>query len=285
MSQFIRLVFEQIECVMRYKDENGKDCVSLQSLRGRTVFERNTTHNIVGHAELGFDIDLAALRDDNPNIVEWAPDDFPAAKAKVWLTEDLICHCGFTQDDTATTLALPKDIRRMVKKKCVCSIKCLIYENGHIVEIGGRQVRDVNWVFYHMKDLMRYYEYGHVNLKRKKSEKLAFFIPFQPNVGKIREPKTLTTSEAIAKAIMEAHSYPTTRQQTRHTNIPTTIAISPLVRMALMGALRLIQQTLEFEPDCDADVKEAIEQLSRMRDRTAQQDAVLSFLIQQQTTL
>ncbi len=73
ISQYVRVNIEGIECMMM--DAEGK--VYKGSLKGRTVFQQCSIHNIVGHGFLGCRIDLQAMCDTAPASCKWFPDLFP----------------------------------------------------------------------------------------------------------------------------------------------------------------------------------------------------------------
>ena len=160
INQLFRTVIEQIQCCMVV----NQNLIKFGDLTGRTIFENNKTHNVVGQGDLGMKIDLNALRDANPASVKWLPDSFPAAKCSMWLTDDNKCHCtnsveagSFVVDEEVDKTVLEKlpnlrDI--LMKKKCHCTIKCLCFDTGKIVLIGGERVRDVNTVFHRMQQLI-----------------------------------------------------------------------------------------------------------------------------------
>ncbi len=266
-SQLFRLMFENIECVLQLPEEKMP---VIGNLKGRTVLQRNITHNIVGHAALGFHVDLASLRDANQAIIEWAPKDFPAAKARIWLTADKACHCGYiVMDET------------LIKKKCLCAIKCLIYDGGAVVLTGGRLVRDVNSVFYQMKDFLRDYQPGKVKPSLK-AAKLPFMLLDHQQQRKARKPHHLKTSEALAMMVLnEAQSCKTKEKidTTTNTNTNTTDTTmdSLFIRIALSGSLANVKTFLAIEEDFDHRV--AIPALEAVIERTVEQEEVLKLLL------
>ena len=156
INQLFRTVIEQIKCAMVV----NQNVVKFGDLTGRTIFENNKTHNVVGQGDLGMKIDLNALRDANPASVKWLPDSFPAAKCSMWLTDDNKCHCqgasGALLDESDKNVLenLPNLRDILLKKKCHCTIKCLCFDTGKIVLIGGERVRDVNIVFHRLQQLI-----------------------------------------------------------------------------------------------------------------------------------
>lgn len=177
MAHVFRLMIEHVVCVM--KDEKTGEIV-MDKFAGKTVFENLRAHNMVGHGDLGVQVDLRALKNANPDSVKWLPDSFPAAKCCVWLTEDNMCHCNSSSSYSSTTtinsmnpasttpagLFQEEDpdvlriVPKLLRKRCACTIKCLVFPTNRVVMTGGRNMGDINSVFYRMKALAPHFEVG-----------------------------------------------------------------------------------------------------------------------------
>ena len=167
ISQLIRMIIEQVSCMMR--DAEGR--IYEGSLLNRTVFEQCCIHNIVGSGDLHCRVDLQAMCDAAPMACKWFPDLFPGLKCKIWLTQSHKCECspapprwgGATGEiDTELidplALILGKSFAPALSGgsgggKCSCAVKMLIFDTGRIVVTGARTVQDINNVFFRIKKL------------------------------------------------------------------------------------------------------------------------------------
>ncbi len=263
MNQFFRCIVEQIECVMM---KDGKPWFG--TLMGRTVFENNVTHNVVGHGDLGMEIDLKALRDANPGSVKYLHDSFPAAKCSVWLTDDFKCHCGGAGVEDLSVHAddlekLP-NLKRVLKKKCHCTIKCLCFDTGKIVMIGGERVRDVNAVFYKMQQLIPKFRHTHVLLKEDTFEhKIGAMLVAKDQEKRAQTKRsTLSPSEEIASVIYMLDKFrPKFFNKVRKVDtIPSKIPVTPLIQFAVDGRINELRILTLMDPDLlnSEEAKEAI---------------------------
>lgn len=271
MSQLVRTVIESVPCVLR-----GPNGPELTSLLGATVFERNATHNIVGHGFLGSRLDLKALRDANPQCVKYIPDLYPAAKCDVWITADQQCHCK-KQQDTFTDGVLNELIK---PKKCSCIIKCLCYDSGKIVMPGAQSIADINNVFMRMKRLsLEYRAKGKAVPKEERFyERLGQMMATRNasdlnQVKKKRAPETKLLN--ILDTMRDLKALPAVQQST---------SISPLMKFAEAGQLKQVQDTLAFDRsqlyELDANNRSIIDRLNEM-ERTELHEAVLRYLLQE----
>jgi TATA-box binding protein (TBP) (component of TFIID and TFIIIB) len=269
INQFFRHIIEQIKCVML--NESNKP--TFTNLVGRTVFENNVTHNVVGHGDLGMRIDLNALRDSNPGSVKWLPDSFPAAKCSIWITDDNMCHCqggGGLPDDELESLPV---LKKIVKRKCHCTIKCLCFDTGKIVMIGGEHVKDVNFVFYRMQQLVPKFRtanqkiipqedrfehrLGTMLAKRYGPEGDLVAAPKHRSL----EPSGYTQTEEIALVLYNLHKF-----RPKHFNKVRKIdhVYPPLIQFAIDGRVNELKTLLSMDPDLidSEDAKEAIRLLT-----------------------
>ncbi len=172
ISQMVRLIIEQIQCMM--VSEDGKR-IAVGSLLGRTVFENCSIHNIVGHGDLGCRIDLQAMVDAAPACCKWEPDFFPGLKCKIWLNTEHRCVCRVVpKREGASPAPSPRGglvvldtteagVLKIIfgkQNKCTCVVKVLVFDTGRIVITGGRFVRDVNSVFFRIKHLAPQFKSG-----------------------------------------------------------------------------------------------------------------------------
>lgn len=264
MLHVFRLLIENVQCVMR---DEATEAIETGTLAGRTVFENALTHNMVGHGDLGVNIDLRALRNANPNDVKWLPGGFPAAKCCVWLTEDNTCHCSLSErkEDEDVMRVVPK----LLRKRCACTIKCLCFPTGRIVMTGGRSVRDINSVFYRMKELAPHFEVGIRAILVKN-----VVVPRPNGAGnhKERAKKTLSEEEAIALLFSSVYNFKPKRIKCK-----TQSANNALLYFAEAGALANVMQTLQMEPSQMENVSMVVARLSHI-ERTAAQTRVLDYL-------
>lgn len=277
MNQFFRVIIEQIKCVM-LKNEK----LWFGTLMGRTVFENNVTHNVVGHGDLGMKINLNALRDANPGSVKYLHDSFPAAKCSVWLTEDCKCHCsegtGGSQPPMAADeipaeeLEKMPNLKRALKKKCHCTIKCLCFDTGKIVMIGGEKVRDVNAVFYKMQQMIPQFQTTKQFVLPKEEQ-------FEHKIGamlvqrdydtsaisaiaqqKKKTNSTMSPHEEIALVIYQLDKFrPKYFNKVRKIDSNNTV-VSPLIQFALDGRVNELKMLLLMDPDLvhSEEAREAI---------------------------
>lgn len=260
-----RLIIENVQCVMRNEADGT---IEMGTLAGRTVFENALTHNMVGHGDLGVNIDLRALRNANPNDVKWLPGGFPAAKCCVWLTEDNTCHCSLSErkQDEDVLRVVPK----LLHKRCACTIKCLCFPTGRIVMTGGRSVRDINNVFYRMKELAPHFEVGiRAILVRNASNHAE--DDYQ-HTQKAR--KTLSEDEAISLLFGSVYNF-----KPKRIKFKPQSANNALLHFAEAGSLAAVMQTLQMEPAQAENVSMVVARLSHM-ERSAGQTRVLEWLRQ-----
>lgn len=150
-AQLARITLEAIRCPM-LDPATGR--IVWGTLAGRTTFEDDVTHNVVGHGHLGYTLDLTTLCRVCGNSV-YMKDSFPAAKVNVWLNDENRCVCKSSRGGAATRVT-PEEARVIGRtgtgsKRCLCTIKCLVFSNGGVVFIGGRCVDDIAYAFARMR--------------------------------------------------------------------------------------------------------------------------------------
>lgn len=280
-SQLFRVIIEQVQCAMK-NDEDGT--VKVGSLVGRTIFQNNVTHNIVGHGFLGVRVDLKALQNANPSGCKWLPDSFPALKCSIWLVEDQKCICR--EKKKARVISDDEDvaalISKVVKRKCACTIKCLIFDSGRIVITGGRFIDDVNSVFYRVKQLVPQFKSDTQVIPREDRfyQRLGVMMivtGVTTKTVKTRVKGELTQSEAIANALLEAHDF---KGKKIKTNVSQT-KLCPLMRLADAGRVDAAIRCVQMDPTqlevLDEMGNNAVERLKSM-ERTPDQDQLLKLL-------
>jgi hypothetical protein len=266
MAHVFRLKIEHIECVM--KDEKTNQ-LHMDTFSGRTVFENLKAHNMVGHGDLGVRVDLRSLRNANPDSVKWLPDGFPAAKCCVWLTEDNMCHCG-------PQVSLDPDVLQVVpkllRKRCACTIKCLVFPTGRVVMTGGRSMKDINSVFYRMKALAPHFAVGNM---------IDIFVPrdsASSSSNKKKDVVALTQDESVALLLQVIYDFKPKRIKKKAVN-----SSNILLTFAEHGRLSNLRDTLLMlqteEGDEIESVNEAITKLTTM-ERTIEQTNNLNYLKQ-----
>lgn len=295
MAHVFRLNIEHVECVMQ--DE-------ITNFDGLTTFENLKPHNMVGHGDLGVKVDLRALRSANPDSVKWIPDGFPAAKCCVWLTEDNMCHCSPSPPpvlpppsgggkDTTPKIYIKKEgevlppppaaggegqgedelilhiVPKLFRKRCACTIKCLVFPTGRVVLTGGRSMKDINSVFYRMKALAPHFEAGTT---------IDILVPrdVPTSTKKKKEATTLSHDESIALLLHSIYDFKPKRIKKKPVNTTNL-----LLAFAEHGKLNSVKDTLAMiqtdEGDEIENVKETVAKLSSM-ERTLQQTSNLEYL-------
>ena len=307
ISQMIRVIIEQIQCMMIAED--GKSIVR-GSLLGRTVFENCSIHNIVGHGDLGCKIDLQAMVDAAPACCTWAPDFFPGLKCKIWLNTEHKCVCGcgssggkkkgLSPSSPRTPLAAKGEEDEVLKAvigkqgKCTCIIKVLVFDSGRIVITGGRNVRDVNSVFFRIKHLAPMFKSGSSDSVIPKEDRFyqrlsAMMVPtgMTTKKAKLVQKPEMKPSDAIASvlsSIVDA-SFSAADDCGGGTKRGGTGSGTPLMRMAEAGRVSDVRMTLEMDPEqaneLDADGKSALDRLKAMspHDRTVQHKQIMDLLL------
>jgi TATA-box binding protein (TBP) (component of TFIID and TFIIIB) len=274
-SHYFRLCIESVP----YRSQPWKHGPAAAAFtRLETTFNDLSIHNIVGHGNFYFAVDLERLRNTYPDLIEWVPDNFPAARCKVWVHADQRCHCGFDQHQEEEQQQQQQEaaIVKHLKRKCRCIIKCLVFANGSIVMIGGKATDNVNYVFFHMKHLCK-------NPQPAARLKTPLLLRLPDTAEKHKEkPKDYISPEtAIALALAAAHDF---KDKTRIKTLPPMgpNEQSILMYLADAGRLEAVRYALAMEPEqllqLDAKGRTVIERLRSLQQRTPQQEAVLAFL-------
>jgi TATA-box binding protein (TBP) (component of TFIID and TFIIIB) len=250
----------------------GGDLV-MCNFSGRTVFENLKAHNMVGHGDLGVKVDLRALRNANPDSVKWIPDSFPAAKCCVWLTDDNMCHCNQFKQTTAAAAASLEDpdvlkiVPKLLRKRCACTIKCLVFPTGRVVMTGGRNMSDINSVFYRMKALAPHFEVGTT---------IDILVPKDYQVKKKKDDVVISGDAAVDFLLESIYTFKPKRIKRRAVNNANV-----LLTFAEYGRLSNVKETLSILQTEGGDeleyVEEAVSKLSSL-ERTPEQTIILDFL-------
>lgn len=268
MAHVFRLIIEHIECVM--DDGEGGDLVMCK-FSGRTVFENLKAHNMVGHGDLGVKVDLRALRNANPDSVKWIPDSFPAAKCCVWLTDDNMCHCvQLKQNQNLEDPDVLNIVPKLLRKRCACTIKCLVFPTGRVVMTGGRSMADINSVFYRIKALAPHFEVGTV---------IDILVPKDYQTKKKKDNVTISDDAAVDLLLESIYTFKPKRIKRRAVNDSNIlITFAEYGKLSNVKEALLIQQTDDDEDDDElAYIKETISKLSSL-ERTPEQTLILDFL-------
>ncbi len=301
MSQMVRYIVEQVQCVMR--DTNG----AIQprgSLVGRTVFRDCHIHNIVGHSFLGHRIDLQCMCTAAPSCCKWLPDLFPGLKCKIWLTAEHACVCRSKVKNETAPVADDPDLRLVLgrsgggakKSSCVCSVRVLIFDSGKIVLTGGRCVRDVNSVFFRIHELAPQFE-SKPQTKQQQLlpvlredrfyQRLATMMVPSGTTGKNvkkADQKKLDMNESLANVFdnLDGASAPPPPKATAP---PPTQRSSPFIRMALDGRLDDLRKWLTIDPtmadtELDDAGQTALQRINQvpLEERTLQQRQIIELL-------
>lgn len=296
ISQLIRVVIEQISCMM-ISEEDGKSVVK-GSLLGRTVFQQCNIHNIVAHGDLGCRIDLQAMCDEAPACCKWFPDLFPGLKCKIWLNQDHRCACktGKRGPGTPGPPATPRrageedEIAIVIGKqnKCICAVKVLIFDSGCIVVTGGRHVSDVNSVFFRIKHLAPQFKSGNSDAPIPKEDRFyqrlsAMMVPTGNTLKQVKQMvrPELKPTEAIASVLAGIATPAVASAPLKKARLPGG---TPLMRMAEAGRVNDVRMTLEMDSaqaeERDGEGRTTMERLKLIpiQERTLQHKQIMDLL-------
>lgn len=269
IGQLFRLLIERIQCILQTTDG-----IRVGTLSGRTIFEQHTVHNIVGNGNLGARIDLKALRDANPGCVKWLPDGFPAAKCSVWLTETNRCCCS-KKEKAVGDEEVAEVLRKVIKKKCACTIKCLVFESGRIIMIGGRTVNDINSVFFRMKRLVPQYRNAAVATPFEQLFGSMMVHNVAADTDKVCKSDVMSEAELFAIVMHGGGEEPPLLKRPRYTE-------EPLFTFADKGMLDNLIFTLEVDPEMehalDSEGRTVLERLLNMPARTEKHNEIIKVL-------
>jgi TATA-box binding protein (TBP) (component of TFIID and TFIIIB) len=297
ISQLIRVIIEQISCMMIAEDGTT---IIKGSLVGRTIFQHCHIHNIVGHGDLGCRIDLQAMCDAAPACCKWYPDLFPGLKCKIWLNSEHRCACkakmAQTIIKTKENAAGEEDAELQVifgkQNKCVCAVKVLIFDSGCIVITGGRHVRDVNSVFFRIKQLAPQFKSGTGDSVIPKEDRFyqrlsAMMVPTGETLkqAKMLQRPEMKPSDAIASVLAN-----TLASSSAASSVPGGVKRArlaggtPLMRMAESGRVNDVRMTLEMDKsqanEMDEDGRTPLDRLKLIppQERTLQHKQIMELL-------
>lgn len=157
ISQQFRMVIERVQTLAK-DPETGK--IISTTLEGRTTYNNLSVHNVVGSGFLGVKVDLPKLQEAAPHCCQYMPDIFPGLMFQTWITQSQRCECSMSikdedfEDDDERAAEQIIDL----KAKCVCVVKCLIFDSGELVITGGRDVDVVYKVFYQIQELAQHFK-------------------------------------------------------------------------------------------------------------------------------
>jgi TATA-box binding protein (TBP) (component of TFIID and TFIIIB) len=160
--QFLRVILENVECLMISPDDHLPRKVTLKD---RTVFQGHTIHNIVASDKCGFNIDLKAMNDVFSGCCKWDPSKFPGLKAQVWLNDEYRCLCREKRKQIRLNKLGGGDHLHNILKpllgklgKCECKCRVLAYQNqGRFVITGARDAETVNRVSFRFRGIAQHF--------------------------------------------------------------------------------------------------------------------------------
>jgi TATA-box binding protein (TBP) (component of TFIID and TFIIIB) len=163
VSQLFRIVIERVRAMMRDPDTGRVFCGTLE---GRCTFDTCSIRNVVGSGDLGIQVDLPKLKCAAPHYCKYEPAIFPGLKFRVWTpaSQKCVCAMSFDQqaddddDDDDEDEAAIAEVVVDLKTKCICVVKCLIFDSGKLVITGGKSVQVVYDVFQRIKRLAVQFE-------------------------------------------------------------------------------------------------------------------------------
>lgn len=284
ISQLFRIIIERVETMMR-DPESGE--VRPGTLEGRTIFAAPRVHNVVGSGFLGIRVDLPKLREAAPHCCQYEPEIFPGLMFRVWITKTQRCECSMAinhepavaQDEEEQAAEQIIDL----KAKCVCVVKCLIFDSGELVITGGRDVDVVYEVFYSIqrlvglfedtedKDVPRENRFNHrlarLMIKMEESEADDGSSDTRTKKGgggggggRQRKRKTrakvkqvsLTEDQAVAavmvglRDVKPNHKLKRSKKRAKSARDPT---VTPLMKLAAAGRVKQMETLLAMDPD------------------------------------
>ncbi|MBX9636405.1 MAG: hypothetical protein K2Q45_02500 [Nitrosomonas sp.] len=263
ISQLIRIIIEQVSCMMR--DAEGR--IYEGSLLNRTVFQQCHIHNIVGSGDLHCRVDLQAMCDAAPMACKWFPDFFPGLKCKIWLTQSHMCECKQQQAPPKVDTELAEPLALILGKtsKCSCAVKMLIFDTGRIVVTGARTVQDINNVFFRIKKLTGKFSMTNTNAAIPKDDRFysrlsTMLVPSGETMKqvKVAAVATASASENNISDIISTMERRTKKQKQTHAPLgPTTgtaagaatTTTTPLMRLCFDGRLKDVQLLLQFDKE------------------------------------
>lgn len=121
--QMYRTFIERVKCP--YQGEDGH--IVVETLMGRTKFEKWGIWNLVSSMDLGCRPDLKVLTELLTDIAAWNPELFPGLKLLTWLRPKDKCKCT----------------RRKKNGSCACNSRALIFDSGKVVMTGCKNMEDI----------------------------------------------------------------------------------------------------------------------------------------------
>lgn len=176
---FLRISMVRFACLL----DDGR--IGTEHLATRLRFDDFTMHNHVANGELGYQIDLEAIRSANGLQCMHYHDLFPGLIGNVWLTPDYRCHCRGANSSGKN------------RDGCKCVLSVLFFKTGKIVIPGCKTMRDANMVFYR---ICRATERFKIDNHPKREAPVAAEVTLVPTVRKraVREEEEEEVKEESA---------------------------------------------------------------------------------------
>ena len=278
-SQVFRTIIERVQTMVK-DSETGR--VYTTTLEGRTSFDTPSVHNVVGSGFLGVKVDLPKLREAAGHCCRYEPETFPGLMFKVWITPSRKCECSMAikkepLDAPATAVDQEERAAEQIidlKAKCVCVVKCLIFDSGELVITGGRDVQVVYKVFDRIKQLVGRFEDKEdkdVPRENRFNHRLARLMirlqdgpsdsPAEESASsnkdkpkrkrRVVKQKTLTEEQAVAAIMVgmrdfkPSHKVKRNKKKAKMARDPT---ITPLMKLAAEGRLKQLEMLMSMEP-------------------------------------
>jgi TATA-box binding protein (TBP) (component of TFIID and TFIIIB) len=293
IGQLLRSILEQISCPTLEEVEEGgmlkrvklhqmiQNQTQKGSLKGKTVFDNLTVHNIVANSDLGFRINLQAMCDAAPECCKWKPDLFPGLKCKIWLTEERQCMCnvgggGGKSNMISSSSSSKEDDQIQViigkQNKCICAVKVLIFDTGMIVITGGRTLLAVNSVLQQIRSLTPTFESNGQPIPKEDrfyARLSTMMVPTTSTATSITNAvrvKQVQLKDAESMAIVLDTIDSMTMPVKVSTKPPTVASLStrnlpPLTRMCVAGRLSDVRDMLEMDT---SGVNDALEHMQTL---------------------
>lgn len=305
ISQMVRTIIEQVQCMMVSDDKTVKS----GTLQGRTIFENCSIHNIVGHGDLGCRIDLQAMVDAAPSCCKWAPDWFPGLKCRIWLNDQHKCICRNQRAPQQPQPPTPSTtgggggeestlLKKLIGKqnKCTCVLKVLVFDSGRIVITGGRSVRDVNAAFFRIKHLAPQFKSGDTTIPKEDRfyQRLgAMLVPtgMTTKQAKLVQRQEMKPNEAVASVLLQlldaSEGNSSSSASKAETKRPKLLLAggTPLMRMAEAGRVEDVKLSLEMDKsqvwEVDSEGRTPLDRMKLIppQDRTTQHKEIMDILI------
>lgn len=257
---FLRISMVRFACI----GDGGR--IETVHLATRLRFDGFTMHNHVANGELGYQIDLEAIRAANGLQCMHYHDLFPGLIGNVWLTPDYRCHCKTTRGGGGGGKN---------RDSCKCVLSVLFFKTGKIVIPGCKTMRDANMVFYRICTAMERF-------------KATLHPPPQPPPPLLAEAESKVALPALRKRAARApEEEEEEEEQKADKAVPLKRAAPTLpavFALALADRLPELVRLLSLMPKCVRDVdRGGLTVLERMamiqpQDRQPNYEAIVASL-------